>query len=89
MNLYGYLVGKNEQDRYLQECLEEFSEYVDGLFVYDDRSEDQEMLQQICDGIEKVTLRVRPEEAVSFMENEALFREQAWDYMQATFKPTD
>ena len=85
MKIYGLVVMKNEEDRYLEKCLEWNSRFLDELFIYDDRSTDDSVNIAETFG----TVAVRGENDSSFMENEGRFRQDAWDLFETTIKPEE
>lgn len=72
--IYGVVVTKNESDRYLSQSLKRLSAIVDGLYVYDDQSEDDTTVVAESLG---ATVRVRSDDEESFSEDEARFRSNA------------
>lgn len=85
MNIYSYLVTRNEAGRYLKTVLDGIVGWADGLVVYDDQSTDETV--QIVRHFGGVTCFVRPDDVPSFMEHEAQFREAAWRAMEDALKP--
>lgn len=79
-------VTKNETDRWFQASLESSAAFADGVFVYDDKSDDDtvdlafEYTKDIC---------VRWEDETSFLEDESAFRSNAWGHMVETMNLTD
>lgn len=86
--LYSYVVTKNEAGRYLPRTLMNLARFVDGFVVYDDRSDDTKVapLLKALLGGEYIC---RPEDVPSFLENESLFRQAAWQAMEDTFHPVE
>lgn len=84
MRILSYLITKNEAGRYLEQTVHNLREHVDELIVYDDRSDDNtvQILQDL-----KVNYFIRPSLELSFLENEADFREQAWERMENLLDP--
>src|SRR5690349_11741431 len=84
MHVWAYMVVKDEGDRFFREAIDSLRDQVDGLFVYDDQSTDDtvDILREL-----KVPHIVRASNAPSFLENESLFREQAWQRMESMFSP--
>lgn len=84
MKIYSYVVTKNEADRYLKDCLTSLKEQVDGVCVYDDQSDDDtvDVLRDL-----NIPHVIRSNIAPSFMEDESVFRQQAWNLMEALFSP--
>lgn len=75
---------KNEAGRYLDAWLN-WHQFMDEIFVFDDQSDDGsprivEMHDREC---------VVSDGSISFMENEGLFRQAAWEAMEAALKPTE
>ncbi len=85
MRILAVMVTKNESQRYLRSCLEHLSTFVDGIAVYDDRSDDGTR-----DIVKDYTpyLTERPYDAPGFMDHEARFREQAWWWFEEALAPT-
>lgn len=88
MSIFSYMVIKNEMDRYLRLAVKELMRHVDGLVIYDDRSDDltTENMREIC-GLGNVTFMIRDWLSFSFLENEAEFRQDAWTLMEKAFRP--
>lgn len=84
--IYGSLVIKNEEDRYLAACLRHMRPLLDGLFVYDDRSTDNSVA--IAEEFD-CQVTVRSERDPSFMQHEGEFRYDAWLAFERTFLPED
>lgn len=72
----GSIVVKNEADRYLEKALSNALSYLDEIFVYDDRSDDESAEIALSLGCRTVR---RPEDKPSFMEHEGEFRQSAWN----------
>jgi glycosyltransferase involved in cell wall biosynthesis len=83
--IYGLMVMKNEADRYLKECLEWSSSFLDEIFIFDDRSTDDSV--NIASDFAIVS--VRPESSPSFLENESLFRSEAWRCFEDLLSPSE
>lgn len=75
--IVAHMVVKNEEDKYLQSCLEWNSQWWDEIFFYDDMSTDSTV--EMCK--EYGVVETRPEHVPSFVENEGAFRQAAWDSM--------
>lgn len=88
MKLYSYLVTHNEAERYLGQTIRHLMDYVDGLLVYDDRSNDTAAFG-FFKGLFGGEYATRPETVPSFLENESQFREAAWQQMEETFHPRE
>jgi glycosyltransferase involved in cell wall biosynthesis len=82
MNIYGYMITKNEADRYLEDALYSMSQNTDGFVVFDDRSTDDTPKV-----VEKFRVPYKIAAGPSFSDHEAMFREQAWRFMEVHFKP--
>lgn len=82
MNVYSYVITKNEADRYLAETITSLRCQVDGVCVFDDQSSDRttDVLRGL--GIQYMISADR-----TFGEGEAAFREDAWRYMERLFSP--
>jgi glycosyltransferase involved in cell wall biosynthesis len=72
--IYSLTVAKNEEDRYLSRVLNKLSHHVDGMYVYDDRSDDNSVDIALGAG---AVVRVRSDKATSFLEDESKFRADA------------
>jgi glycosyltransferase involved in cell wall biosynthesis len=85
----GHMVVRNEVDRRLFETVYRMLRYVDELVVYDDQSDDgtYEWLARF-DTAGQVTVRRRSDLEPSFLDDESAFRQTAWNFMEATTKPT-
>lgn len=84
--LLGYMVARNEAGRYLDACLARAMGFLDGLTLYDDRSDDDTAWISRDHGVATMT-RVVGEP--SFLEHEGRFRAAAWDWFERVFKPTE
>jgi len=73
--IYGLMVTKNEEGRYLERMLIHANTVVDHMFVYDDHSEDD--TAEMCAHY-GATVVVRAQHDPSFTENEGAFRQNAW-----------
>lgn len=82
--IYAYMITRNEAGRYLEETVSSLQEQVDGVCVYDDRSDDAttDILTKL-----RVPHLIRGPQTVSFLEDESLFREHAWKMMESVFNP--
>ena len=72
--LLANMIVYNESDRYLAECLEALSKYVDEIIITDDCSEDETV--DIC---RNFTDKVYVNQEHQFSTNEGLLRQVAWD----------
>jgi hypothetical protein len=82
--IYGLTVGKNEANRYLFDSLKNNSGYFDRHLFYDDQSLDATpMIVRRC----RCDYVRRGHSEASFLEDEGLFRWQAWNYMVDIFNP--
>lgn len=88
MNIFGYMVVKNELGRYLRESVKYFADAVDGLLIYDDRSDDltPELIKELVPA-KNTTFLIRPPGSPSFADSESDFRQEAWDMMVRHLKP--
>lgn len=84
MNIFGSLVVKNEADRYLYDCVSWNSQFLDGLFVFDDQSTDDTVA--ICESL-GAKVAVREDTVSSFLEHESNFRFAAWGEMEEAVNP--
>lgn len=83
INVFGMVVMKNEEHRYLQRFIEHHKYLFQDIFVFDDCSTDR--TAEICrfNGL-KVVESTGP----SFMEHEGQFRYNAWKAFEETIQPT-
>ena len=83
MNIFSYIVTKNEAGRYLEDTLSSLREQVDGICVFDDRSDDNtvEILKNLRIP-HMINSWGRP-----FLDDESAFRERAWRFMEDLFEP--
>lgn len=72
--IYSLVVTRNEQNRYLRKVLSRLMSQVDGVYVYDDQSEDDTV--EVANSVGAVT-RIRHDRSVSFMDDESKFRSDA------------
>ena len=86
MRIIGSLVMRNEEDRYLYDCLTHMSPFFDDLFVWDDQSDDNSV--EIAKGFTD-HVYVRPREIPSFLEHEGNYRWGAWMKMEEELKPEE
>lgn len=82
-NVFGLVVMKNEEHRYLREFIEHHQYVFHDIFVFNDNSTDRSA--EICsiNGL-KVFDSLGP----SFLEHEGQFRFNAWQAFEATMKPS-
>lgn len=86
MNLLGLMVVRNEADRYLAASVAWLNEIVDELLVFDDQStDDSAEVARENDAI----VKFRPLGCPSFLENESLFRQEAWMTLGKLSNPTE
>lgn len=84
MRLFSVTVTRNEQHRYLTHMLGNLDGQVDASFIYDDASTD--LTPWICERLGCVVVR-RPDDRPSFIENERLFRTEAWVEFEQACRP--
>lgn len=84
MRLFGLVVARNEQHRYLASMLAKAMPLVDRLFLLDDRSEDDTAELALAMGCD---VWVREPDAPSFLEHEGRFRQSAWESFEAACDP--
>jgi len=84
MRLFANMVVRNEADRYLQSCLEWLEPQVDGIFVGDDRSDDDTVNVAIGAG---AVVYTRGKDEPSFLKEEGTFRSICWNRMVEVFNP--
>lgn len=82
--LLGYMVTKNEADRYLDACLDHGACFLDGLALYDDQSTDETV--QLA-GKHSVKWCTRTGDVPAFLEHEGRFRQAAWDWFEDVLSP--
>lgn len=80
-----HTVVKNEQHRFLEKFLEWHSPIFDEIHIFDDQSIDDTV--QICKQYTK-HVYIRKDSESSFVNNESLFRQAAWDNLGTTCSPT-
>jgi hypothetical protein len=84
MKVYGLLVMRNEESRYLEHCLSWMVPIFDEVFVFDDQSTDSSAEIALDHGCRVV---VRPDQVPSFMTHEGLFRLASWKAFMSVVKP--
>lgn len=84
--IFGLMVARNEADRYLEACVKWHLPMVERLLVVDDRSEDETRRVALEAG---ATVCDRPDGVPTFMEDEASFRQFAWQQLGDLFDLTD
>ena len=83
-NVYGLVVAKNEEHRYLKEFIEHHQDIFDGLFLFNDHSTDNTV--QICSDY---GVLVRDAGSETFMDHEGEFRFAAWQAFEEAMKPNE
>lgn len=83
-DIIGLLVMKNEEDRYLADCITHQQSVCDRIVVFDDRSTDDSVKVAESLGCD---VFVREESSPSFMEHEGSFRQGAWDLLKGFATP--
>ncbi len=73
------LVTHNESSRYLSPCLDWVTKFTDEIVVYDDRSVDSTV--SVCAAAGAI-VRIRPQEAPSFLSHEGQFRADGWQTLK-------
>lgn len=86
MKIHAMVVTKNEAGRYLEQMLRWTQTFTDGIYVYDDQSNDSTRDVAVANGI---AVGERPDSVPSFLEDEGMFREAAWSWMESAAKPRD
>lgn len=76
MRLVGYMVVRNEADRYLQACLTQALEVLDKIVVVDDCSDD--LTPDVVCSFDRAIYMRRPVDVPTFMEDESALRSWAW-----------
>jgi hypothetical protein len=84
--VYGLMVTRNEQDRWLEEMLHHSNMVVDHMFVFDDASEDE--TAAICEHYGASVVVRQPGEP-SFARNEGQFRQCAWNHFRESCDPQE
>lgn len=84
--VYGMMVTKNEEARWLSEVLAHSKKVVDRMFVFDDRSTDR--TPEICAQHGAITVIRDPQEP-SFTDNEGRFRQCAWNHFREQCQPDE
>ena len=82
--IIGSMVIKNEKDRYLEDCINHAFTFLDEIFVYDDRSEDNSAELAMDLGCRVVR---RPDGRSSFIDHEGQFRYSAWIAFEELMEP--
>lgn len=86
IDIHGLMVVKNEKDRYLEDCIKWNKQFLDNIFVYDDRSTDGSAELALDLGCVAVK---RPENKSSFIEHEGNFRMSSWKAFEQKIKPKE
>ena len=84
--IYGSMVIKNEADRYLEAVLSHMCPFFDGVFVYDDDSDDDSL--EVVSQFDAVAVS-RPPLIPSFLEHEGDFRFAAWRAFEREMTPEE
>jgi hypothetical protein len=84
MRIFAFTVGRNEENRYLYSFLTNVAAWADVHFFFDDRSDDDTAAMAWEAG---AVVSVRHERAVSFEQDEGLFRGTAWQIFEETCHP--
>ena len=82
--IYGSMVVRNEEGRYLESCILWMQQFVNQIFIYDDRSTDRTAEIALDLGCRVVR---RPEANPSFIEHEGKFRWSAWRAFEKVMQP--
>lgn len=83
--IYGLMVTKNEEHRYLEQALDWLDNYVDQIFVYDDASTDR--TREIAAGYGVVV--PRQVTVPTFLDHEGRFRQGALRSLETVCQPTE
>lgn len=86
MNIYGVMVTRNEEDRYLNSVLTSISDVVDDLIVIDDGSTDNTVKMVESFGYRCTHLNTEDESL--FLKNEGLLRQISLETLKARRHPT-
>jgi glycosyltransferase involved in cell wall biosynthesis len=78
MKLIAQMIVRNEANRYLKQCLDSLSEYVDKIIIVDDASTDKTV--EICKKYDKVLLKSLPYPLFNI--NESGLREHLWEMVR-------
>lgn len=85
MRILSYMVARNEADRYLDACLA-WATFLDGIAFFDDNSTDDTVDIAAAHGVKVCS---RGDSAPSFLSNESLFRQAAWEWFEDVCSPED
>lgn len=83
--IYGLCVSKDEASRYLESCLRWNSQFLDGIFIYDDFSTDDTF--EIASKYSTIVRRSHL--STEFFDDESIFRETGWNIFKSIFKPVE
>lgn len=83
--IFGQMVCRNEASRYLDAVLAWHMPLLDGIHVYDDRSDDDSVELALAHSCEVTR---RPTHVPAFLSHEGRFRDHAWRSFEDTFRPT-
>jgi hypothetical protein len=82
--ILGSMVARNERDRYLVKVIEWHLEFLDGIHLYDDQSDDGTGEMAARAG---AVVDVRPDDERPFLEHEGDFRQAAWESFELDMQP--
>lgn len=82
--LIANMVGRNEAGRYLEQCLNHLNGFADKIIFTDDCSDDN-----TPDIAEKYGCEVQVMDEPTFIENEGLLRNSAWQFLEEFASPGD
>lgn len=84
MRILGNAVMRNERGRFLEECLAWHLDFLDGVFVYDDQSDDDSAADAYAMG---VVVETRSDDVASFLEHEGEFRQAGYEAFESALQP--
>lgn len=87
MKIWGVLVTHNEMGRYLDCVVSWHRQFLDGIAAYDDRSTDG--TADYLAEAKGVQVTIRPATEPGFRQHEGRFRQQAWEWFERVFSPTE
>lgn len=83
---YGLMVTKDEENRYLQSCLQWAFTFLDSVFVYDDLSLDGTATIAAREG---AIVEYRDANDPTFLDNEGVFRNNSWLAFEERVRPDE
>lgn len=92
MNIFAYMVTRNEAGRYLTQAISNVAHFAERIFVLDDDSTDttRDVLLELGKTFPvDWTMRSWTWRKQSFLEHEGFFRQVAWDLMADLYRPSE